>query len=114
MSRDACHWHRNWGYIRAWRPAVQQRRAQAAAAAQCVPEHEESARRGGSRAPPLAADPWEHVIGAGLGGLFGSAVVQWEVRRAAAVRLQFSNVFAQAKLEAECAALDAAKLAKRR
>ena len=29
---------------------------------------------------PSAADPWEHVVAAGLGGMVGSYVVAWEVR----------------------------------
>ena len=36
-----------------------------------------------------AADPWEHVIATGLGGMVGSYVVAWEVRaqRSAAAQL---------------------------
>jgi hypothetical protein len=45
----------------------------------CVEGRMQPVARPVSSSPSLA-DPWGHAVGAGLGGLFGSAVVAWEVR----------------------------------
>ena len=101
-STDAGHQHTRGRVAGSRRAAVQQRRAQAAAVAQCVPACAASGPQTGPCAPTLsatafvsAADPWEHVVAAGLGGMVGSYVVAWEVRVQRCAVLHASPAFAR-------------------